>query len=48
MRKQVSSETVENSQIENPITIIIPRSFRVYRRTDLQVVYINDNGNVTP
>ena len=39
---------VSNSNIKDPITIRIPVPANYKGRTDLQVVYIDDSGNVTP
>jgi hypothetical protein len=45
---QTSTEMVSNSSIRGPITIQIPVPANYQGRTDLQVVYIDENGNVTP
>ena len=44
----VSSGKVDNSQIVDYITIRIPVPDGYAGRTDMTVVYVDDNGNVTP
>lgn len=45
---QTSTEKVSNSSIGSPITVWIPVPADYTGRTDLQVMYIDDSGNVTP
>ena len=45
---QTSSGKISNSNIKGPITIRIPVPVEYQERTNLQVVYIDDSGNVTP
>ena len=45
---QTSSGKISNSNITGPITIRIPVPVEYQGSNNLQVVYIDDNGNVTP